>query len=841
MVKCYMRLEYPERALIVLRQAMKRLVNSRNCGFEAFIRFYVLRERWDLIMEAWLVLRRINNRTVYKRERDRMMHLDTTALPSLRDPENFPKFLANITKWANSIPPRKPGCTPPPDDELAEFLLKGCLSYITRPHATWTGDFWDEAWDYITKRPGWLITKSDWVRTISYLAGNSQDAKATERYEQLRPRKPQFVPVAVMNQVLKCYARLENFKGMQVLWDDMYVISDAGRPNRESYSVLMAAIARRGNPRAVLDIFSQYSEEFAPGSPQELSHLIQAYVRVGDLRNAILWFDRLKRFRITPNVVLYNILINGYRNAGDVDGASQRIQEMLDRELKPDGYTYTIILQMCASRGDVAAAEGIFNLVKQSGLELTPYSYEALASVYVAVNDMEKAEAVLEKVAGLSFDQPPTPVWNTVLSAHAVLGNDERVNQMFELMHRRNVPFDYHTYGIVMHSLCVAGKMEAAEQTLDYMKEANFHIASDKYAILMVGYLRLRDYHMVWETFKKMLRDGLKADFKTLAVLVKAYAHAEVQEFAEVRGSAVLLKSTEKFLKDVTSEVREVDLSAYDSVKGATPPWLFTPLINVYFHKSAWDRATDVFIRFLQISAVEDPHLPPNVEMYIAMMHVFLRGGDIEGVRAMWLGLKSKAVRRHKSIGLEKTSQENILERYAYDLCSPLSIFIRAMARIKDIDAIAAEVKSLQDSGYLLDNINWNDYVQALILAGKLTEAARMCEKNLMGRWREFRLYFFYQDPVMRGVEGRELPPVRPFVRTIEAIATELSGMEQLRKRGDPNAKAALVDIFRNAPATWEACDGLEDMEGRASKEMMFRLQKSEEMWAARRAGRSHL
>lgn len=844
MVKCCVRLEHPDQALTVLRQAMKQLPTSRNCGFEAFMRFYVLCERWDLVMEAWRILRRINDQTVYKRELDRMMHLDTTALPSLRDPENFPAFLANLKKWADSIPPRKPGRTPPLDDELAEFLLKGCLSYITRPYALWMGDVWEDVWGYITKRPGWLITKSDWVRTVSYLAGNSQDSKATRQYERLRPRNLQFVPVAVMNKVLKCYARLGNLQGMRMLWDDIYVMSDAKCPDRESYSVLMAAVARLGNPRAVLDIFAQYEEGFAPGSPQELSHLIQAYVRVGDLRNAISWFDRLKDYGITPNVVLYNILINGYRNAGDVDGAAHRIQEMLDRELKPDGYTYTIILQMCASRGDVAAAEGIFNLVKQSGLGLTPLSYEALTSVYVAVNDMDKAEAVLEKVIGLSFDQPPTPVWNTVLSAHAVLGNDERVSQIFELMHRQNIPFDYHTYGIVMHSLCVAGKMEAAEQTLAYMKEANIHLSSDKYAILMVGYLRLRDYHMVWETFKKMLRDGLKADSKTLAVLVKAYAHAEVQEYAEVEGSAVLLKSTEKFLKDVTDEVREVDLSTYDSVKSATPPWLFTPLINVYLHKSAWDRATDVFIRFLQISVAEDPRLPPNVEMYISMMRVFLKAGDIEGVRAMWRGLKSKAVRRHKSVGFEKPGQEKILEKHVYGLCSPLSIFIRALARVRDVDGITAEVKSLQEAGYLLDNTNWNDYVQALVLAGKLTEAAEVCEKNLMGKWREFRLYFFYQDPVMRGIAGRELPQVRPFVRTIEAIATELSGLEQLRKRGDPTAKATLVDIFRNAPATWEACDGLEDMEGRASKEMMFRLQKSEEMWAARRnaiASRSFL
>ncbi|KAF8249884.1 hypothetical protein K440DRAFT_189713 [Wilcoxina mikolae CBS 423.85] len=831
-VKCYIRLDHPERALEVLKNNVEGSLSSRNSGFEAFIRFYVLRERWDLVMEAWRILRGAENGIVRDRNHDRIMHLDTTALPCLRDPENFPKFVERIVRWADTIPVRKRRGhrAPPLDDELAETLMKSCLSYITRPEAPWMGVLWENTWYYIRRRPGWIITKSDWERTISYLAGTFQDEKSTYRYSRFRVHDPKNMSLDVMNKVLRCYARLEDLKGMQMVWDDILVFSDVGRPNRESYSILMAALARRGDSAGVHELLRRYTEEFIPETPQELSHIMQAHVERGELRDVVLWFERmLHEYGIKPDVISYNILINVHRKVGDVDGAARRVQEMLDRGLKPDTTTYNILLKMCASRGDVAGAENIFNLIKQSGLRLDPYAYEALASAYVAVKDMDKAEAILKQVAEQSFDISPTPIWNTVLSAHAAMGNDERVNQIFELMHQREVPFDYYTYGIVMHCLCLAGKMESAEQTLTYMKEAKFHINTDKYAILMVGYLRLGDFRMVWETFKRMLDDGLKADFKTLAVLLKSYAHAEVEEDSDMAGDMVHLKATEKTLDEITAEVRDLDLTSFDSVKSATPPWLFTPLINVYFHKSAWDRAINIFARFLRVSAKEEYGASPNLQMYKLMMRVYHAGGDVEGVRHMWEGLKATAVQLHKAIDLKLPNHRTILEVYRNEVCSALSILIRAMARTKDIGIIDEEVKSIQGFGYELDNVNWNDYVQAMVLAGDLAKAAEVCEKNLMSRWNDVRLYFFYQDPTMRGEEGKELPAVRPFIRTIEAVATELRALEELRKRGDPIAKTLLVDIYRNAPTTWEACDGLEDLEGRASKEMMFRLQKSGE------------
>jgi len=448
---------------------------------------------------------------------------------------------------------------------------------------------------------------------------------------------------------------------------------------------------------------------------------------------------------------------------------------------------------------------------------------------YVNVKELDKADEVLEVIADQKFEHSPTPIWNTVISGHAAANDPEGVNVLFKLMHDKQIPFDYYTYGMVMHSLCVAGKMEAAEDTLNYMKEAGFHLSSDKYAILMVGYTRIGDFRKVWEIFRSMVADGLSPDFNTLAVLLKSYALAEVEEHAEVEGETVNLVSTERLLEDILSEIRTLDLGSFDAAKTATPPWLFTPLINTYAKKFAWGRSIRLFNRFLEVSNRERGQ-SPNLQMYKAMMQVYRGGNDSEGVQSMWQGLKTTAYDMHKSLDIRSQKRRPILEPFRNELCGALSIYIKTMTDAGDIGAIDSEIEEMQRDGYILDNVNWNDYVQALAVCGRLAEATKVCEKNLMKYWQEVRMYFFYSDASLRGnPDGGEtvLPTIRPFVRTIESIATELRRLDAQRRRGDQAAKAALVEIYRNAPDTWEACDGLEDIEGRARKEMLYRLSRS--------------
>lgn len=832
LVKAMLRLDNMNYAMFYLKESLLYLPDSRDSGFEYYMRHHIMLGDWDKVVEAYTLLR---SRPLGESEGggDRRWRLNNSAMTTLRDPASAARYITQVMKWAETIPRLQEGEKTKNrsiEDDLAENLMKGCLNWITRPRVKDETNMFREVFEYIKGRKGWLLTTTLLERAVGFLAGNFRDAEAIELYFELRYHKPKRVSNVVMNKVLLCLSRLNDFAGMQVIFNDFYAFSEMRRPDKLSFSILMASVARRGDSSALNKLLQTYVKDTVMSTPQEVSHMMQVHAVRGELQDVVSWFNRMSdEFRLKPDVISYNILINAYSKDGDVDGAARRVQEMLSIGLKPDQTTYNIILHMCAMRGDVMGADNIFNLISTSGFEPDVYAYTGLACAYTHVKDMARADALLNSIVDMSFKISPTPVWNTVLSAHAAMGNTERVNEIFALMNDKGVPFDYNTYGIVMHSLCLAGKMEAAEDTLNYMKEAGFAVTADKYHILMVGYTRLKDFRAVWETFKRMLDDGIKADYNTLAVLLKSYAQAEVQEYEEhPGGNDVVLESTERILEEVTSEIHDLDLASFDPVKTATPPWLFTPLINVYYVKSAWERATNIFKRFLQVSTSETYGASPDLSMYKAMMRVYRGGGDLDGMRSMWEGLKLSAIRLHKKpdASTAADTQPEIFAHFQLELCEPLSIVIRALSDAQDLPALELEIESLQRCGYVLDNVNWNDYVQALALAGELVRAAEICERKLMQRWREVRTYFLFADVAERGGEGKVLPPIRPFVRTVETLATELRILDRRRRLGDEEAKATLIKIYRDSPTTWEACDGLENMEGRASKEMMFRLQR---------------
>lgn len=837
LVRCYLRLDMPRRALEVLRDNVTKKRASRDSGFEVFMRHYILRKQFHLVEEAWTILRGLDESPGMQKwpTGDRALDLNTVAMPSMREPELFGQFFDACIEYAKSVPEKKYTCFDL-RDELAEALVKGCLRYITRTEAPWSGDYWEIAWLFIRKRNKWISVKRDWERVIHYLAAHRQDAAATWRYKRYRIREPKAVPVSLMNRVLKCFARMEDYDGMWMLWDDIYLISDARRPNEESYSVLMAALARRGQAADVRLLLQDFESQFGLSQPIHFSHIMQAYVERGEIRGALDWFDRMKELGVKPDTISYNIIINGFRRVGDVDAAAARVQDLLAEGLTPDHSTYNILLRICADRGDVTGAENLFELIKKSGIEVDAYTYEAMVSVYCAVGDMQKAEAILDQIVGMQFQNSVSPIWNTVMSKYLEDGNQERVNQLMAVMHQHKIPFDYYTYGIVMHSLCLADKIDVAEETLTFMKESGFKINTDKFVILMVGYLSKGDYASVWETFKRMIDSGLRADFKTLAVLLKSYAHAEKQEFDGVEGNEVFLSATENILDGLSQQ--DLNLGSFDHHKSSTPAWLFTPVINVYYHKSAWERAIAIFERFLGISKNEEYGVSPNIQMYGSMMRVFLAGGDIEAAKQMWYGLKAASIYKHKAVDINQSTQRKIVEVYENDIADGLSTIIRALVKVGDYETIDNEVQDIQQLGYTLDNVNWNDYVQAMVLAGRTLEAAVTCEKNLMSRWREVRLYFMYQDPLMRGEDLKEMPAVRPFLRTIESLATELRSLQTARQAGNEKAKQLLIAIYRDAPTVWEACDGLEDLDERINKELYFRLQKGvDENWRRENRG----
>ncbi|PWW76419.1 TPR-like protein [Tuber magnatum] len=696
------------------------------------------------------------------------------------------------------------------DERLAQELMAGLLQVFF--HSGRLEKFW-KVWELGRSQGLFTGNQDAYTLALVQLYREKRDADAVKTYLEYRE-----IPVikpnsGLFNGALRAFRNLLDFRGMQMVFDDWFTAGS--QPDKQAYYLLMAEMARHGEAGVVRELLDQFLERFDPEELLPFNSLMFAHARRGELGEVVKCFDAIPKFGFVPDNYSFNILINAYAKAQDVDGALQRVQEMIGAELAPDTYTYGVLMTLAANRGDVENTQRYFDLALDSGVEPTEPMHLALMTSYVAVSDLESAEDILGSLVRAEPRKDTTVLWNELLSGYAVLCNPEKLSTTYHKMREAAVPFDQYTYAILMHALCLIGKVEAAEKVLGSLEAEGIKPNSVHYATIMVAHMRNMDLAQVWATFNKMVGCGVNPTFTTQAVLLQASAFAEHARWRST-GGALFLDSAEGILAQVTENLDVLDLTSSDSTKSATPPWLFAPLVSIYGKEGSYLRSEEVYHRFLEISEAQKPGgTIPSIKLYIAIMNTHMKARNTEAVKMIWEQV------RHLADKLARPSDNNPFQREVlwsrrHLLCQPLSILTQSLAHSGELETLVKTVADLEKSGYELDNVNWNDFSQAAILCQDLDLAMKTFETKLMPGWIARR----GQRP------ASETPSVYPFSRTFDALATALKDLDNAMRNGSQEAEERIGELQGAYPHTWEATTNLRYLESRIESEIAFRMSR---------------
>jgi pentatricopeptide repeat protein len=86
----------------------------------------------------------------------------------------------------------------------------------------------------------------------------------------------------------------------------------------------------------------------------------------GDQEGMLFVCNEMKRLNITPNVVVYNTLINGFGRAGRVNIAKELFEEMCKLGVNPDVRTLTAIMKIYGKHKRVNDAMDVWNRMKEN-------------------------------------------------------------------------------------------------------------------------------------------------------------------------------------------------------------------------------------------------------------------------------------------------------------------------------------------------------------------------------------------------------------------------------------------------------------------------------------------
>ncbi|XWS52208.1 hypothetical protein CRYUN_Cryun11dG0047300 [Craigia yunnanensis] len=162
----------------------------------------------------------------------------------------------------------------------------------------------------------------------------------------------------------------------------------------------------------------------------------------------------------SPNVVLFNTLINGYVASGQFDEADAVVYDiMLSIGCKPNVFTFNILIHGLCKKGCLGSALELVNKMEGKGCKPNVITYSML--IDGLEGRLVEVDNVLNEmsVKGVCLN---TVEYNTLISTLCKDGKFNEAREMFGEMSSKGCKPDIFTFNSLISGLCKVSQMEVA-------------------------------------------------------------------------------------------------------------------------------------------------------------------------------------------------------------------------------------------------------------------------------------------------------------------------------------------------------------------------------------------
>ncbi|KAI4170166.1 MAG: hypothetical protein LQ343_005172 [Gyalolechia ehrenbergii] len=602
------------------------------------------------------------------------------------------------------------------------------------------------------------------IQNFSMGIGSHEHSQAGLHLYAIVRTWPDFAPTPkLMEAVLRRCNRTRNSQGMYDLLNDYRRLY--GVPPRPAYRLLMSQLARQGDFATVDQLFHESMARFGHGDEGDISdlapQLLTACYRRAEVDRAVGVIDYLqKRYGYSPDLRVWNILLATYARVGDCDGAVALWKRLETKDLRPDSSSYGILVGMFAKRSDYEAANALYKQAVSEGVKPNVEMVSSLVMALATNDRLDEAQKIAEEAIETdlgaeqcqeeTYPEPHTftRMWNILLGQYAMKGQLDKVFDVQKRMHELGVAFDGLTYAALMQSLCIQKLPAAAQKILkSVMPKHAIRPTALHYAIVISGFVGLRNYPVIFSLQKRMAEDGIRPTFSTQNALLRLASQIDQRERALDKSKTDTFQAirAESILSETIDSIDPTELATLGPTKFAqtNPPNIalqmsyFSYVIALYGRKKAFEKVTEIYNKYILTIGKADANLEadPPIEILSALMVSYNKAGEYDETKKCWqLALeKSKEIARKANAD---TSQPGwVLYKYRFILTLPLTRYMQSLQATSGVDELSAIIASLQRDGFQLSVHNWNKYVQVLVRDKDPVLAYEICEQQLMDGW----------------------------------------------------------------------------------------------------------
>jgi len=574
----------------------------------------------------------------------------------------------------------------------------------------------------------------------------ASDNAATKLYEDMLKLPESVPPGGLLDRLIARLAAIHDDGYLQRVLEDYrkYHI----KPSPDAYVYTMGELSYQGDAAAFHDLFEEYQVSYGnPTNPKVYQDLLHVHARRMEIKEVIETFQAMEtRYHFRPTIDCWNVVLAAFARLSDLDGALKWYNEMFAAGFRPDANTFSTLSTLYGSGGDVDGVKSLIEECDSRGLKISTSLYDSLVQAALKSDDFDEAERIVSDALKMDLEGSRTHMWNYLLNAVALQRDLDKLQYLFRCMQEADIPADEWTYGALMQGLSVHGMPESAWLILSrVMPRKQIRPTAFHYAVVFGGFLNAGEYNKVVEYYRIMLANGIKSNFSTKTLLLKAVAGLDAKNASAQTGESTSVNQAEAVLATLLENMDAKDIAPNGPQKGIGSQTLDEAYISNYFEYLIYlnakqgneDKVTDLFSQYLQ---TVEQFRPGNeaalpLKMISALM-VFYRSleqhNEVE--KTWYLAVdKAQAVARRSGASLSEPGW--VLPGRRFILKVPLMHYMHSLVesdRLDDIDNVLAD---LTTAGYGIANSIWNTYVQSLVLTSRPRKALQVAERELMDGW----------------------------------------------------------------------------------------------------------
>ncbi|CAB4284947.1 unnamed protein product [Prunus armeniaca] len=271
--------------------------------------------------------------------------------------------------------------------------------------------------------------------------------------------------------MIRCYCEKNDLdEAIRVL---VHMVENGFYPNAATITVLINSLCKRGRLQRALEVLEVMGRIGCKPTVQIYNCLLKGLCYVGRVEDAYEMLMRIKKDAIKPDIYTFTAVMDGFCKVGRSDEAMELLDEAVEMGLTPDVVTFNTLFNGYCKEGRPMEGLNVLKQMKERNCNPDCITYSTLLHGLLKWGKTRNALRVYKEMVENGVEVDGRLMNNLVrgLCRRSRKEKDllEDAHEVFEKMQNEVLGIDASTYGLMIQTLCMEKKMDAAVVCLQEM------------------------------------------------------------------------------------------------------------------------------------------------------------------------------------------------------------------------------------------------------------------------------------------------------------------------------------------------------------------------------------